>query len=46
MLQACAQAKQALESTVTQSQKWGTKATQDIQKAQLSSLQTEYTKQM
>jgi len=46
MLQACTQAKQALESTVTQSQQWGAQATQDIQKAQLSSLQTEYTKQM
>jgi len=46
MLQACTQAKQALESTVIQSQQWGAQATQSIQKAQLSSLQTEYTKQM
>ena len=45
-LQACTQAKQALESTVIQSQQWGAQATQSIQKAQLSSLQTEYTKQM
>ena len=42
----CIRDRQALESTVTQSQQWGAQATQDIQKAQLSSLHTEYTKQM